>query len=243
MRNPTLPEGFVIAPSLLAADPARFGHHAERVERAGAHCLHLDIMDGNFVPNISFGPAVVKALRNRVKMFFDVHLMCTRPEILLDPFKKAGADQITVHVELGDKVGSLLWKVRSLGCKVGLAVNPPTSMQQVEPYLSQIDLLLVMTVNPGFGGQSFIGETLPKVQHAAARRRALGKNFRICVDGGVDAVTARECARAGADMFVCGTSVFRHANLRTAMQRIQKGIEQGASRGASAVSADYEFSF
>jgi ribulose-phosphate 3-epimerase len=243
MRNTSLPEGFVVAPSLLAADPARMGHDAERIERAGATCLHLDIMDGNFVPNISFGPAVVKALRSRVGMFFDVHLMCARPEILLEPFKKAGADQLTVHVELGDKVGSLLWKVRSLGCKVGLAVNPPTSMQQVEPYLSQIDMLLVMTVNPGFGGQSFIGETLPKVQHAAARRKALGRDFRICVDGGVDAATARECSRAGADMFVCGTSVFRHPNLRLAMQRIRKGIEQGANESQAAVSAGYEFSF
>jgi ribulose-phosphate 3-epimerase len=181
-------------------------------------------MDGHFVPNLSFGPAVVNALRQKSKLFFDVHLMCSRPEVLLEPFARSGADQITVHVELGDKVTALLWKIRALGCRVGLAVNPPTSMEHLEPYLPQLDHLLVMTVNPGFGGQEFIGETLPKIQQAATWRRAGGFPCRIAVDGGIDVGTAQECGRAGADTFVCGTSVFRHHNLRAAVRRIQQAV-------------------
>ena len=216
----------IIAPSILAGDFSKFARELKRVEKSSTEWVHLDVMDGHFVPNITFGPQLVANARPHSDLFFDTHLMCSKPEILLEPFSKAGSDLITVHVELEEQVASLLWKIRSLDKLVGLAVNPPTAIDKVKPFLEKIDLLLVMTVNPGFGGQSFIEECVPKIQQVYQWRQEMGLDFRIEVDGGVNLKTASECARAGANTFVAGSALFGQRSLTRAVKKMHKTVTQ-----------------
>ncbi|MEI6084265.1 MAG: ribulose-phosphate 3-epimerase [Verrucomicrobiota bacterium] len=212
----------LIAPSILAADFGRFAEEAKRAELAGGDWLHCDVMDGHFVPNISFGPDVIAALRRATNVPLDVHLMIERPDLYVERFIEAGADYVIVHVEAKHDVAQTLALIRRRGKKAGLSLNPPTPVEKVLPFLDQIDELLVMTVNPGFGGQAFIPEALEKIR--VVRQRA--PQLAISVDGGINPVTARQCADAGANIFVAGNSLFRHKtlDLPAAVKELQAAI-------------------
>ncbi|GEN63235.1 ribulose-phosphate 3-epimerase [Acetobacter oeni] len=217
----TNPASLIIAPSVLAANFARLGEEVTAIENAGANWIHLDVMDGHFVPNISFGPAVVKALRPCSSLPFDVHLMIEPCDPYLEDFAKAGADHITVHAEAGPHLHRSLQRIRALGVKSGVSLCPATPPEQLSQVLDMVDIILVMTVNPGFGGQKFLTSQIAKIARLREMIDASGHDIRLAVDGGIDAETAPLAVTAGADVLIAGSAVYGAADYSAAIHGLR----------------------
>jgi ribulose-phosphate 3-epimerase len=221
MRKPVL-----IAPSIIAGDFSYLRGECARLDQSGADMVHVDIMDGHFVPNITFGPAVCKAIKDKIKLPLDVHLMISRPRQFITQFVEAGAANITFHIECEDKIRTTIDEINYYSRKVGLCVKPKTPLSAVKEYLGAIDRLLIMTVEPGFGGQKFMKDMMPKVQEAVRLREEGGFKYDIQVDGGLDGQTIWEAVRAGAEVIVAGTSVFKYADLAGGVQELRDNAKQ-----------------
>jgi ribulose-phosphate 3-epimerase len=210
------------APSLLSADFSRLKQEVIEIEQAGADWLHLDVMDGMFVPNITFGPAVIQAIRPFTKLPFDVHLMIEEPDRYVESFVRAGADLISVHVEACRHLHRTITRIKELGVQVGVALNPATPISMIEPIITELDYILLMTVNPGFGGQAFIPLVLPKIEnlHRLLIDYKL-EHVKIQVDGGIDEKTAQQVVKAGANVLVAGSAIFGQKNRTLAIQKIR----------------------
>ncbi len=211
-----------IAPSMLSCDFAKMGDELIRIDKGGADWIHLDVMDGHFVPNITIGPAIVSALRQYSKLPFDVHLMIDYPLDYIEQFAKAGADIITFHIEAKSDIQATIDKIKSLGVKPGLVIKPKTSAEEVFPYLEQVDLILVMTVEPGFGGQSFMADMLPKVTAIKEKAKELGKDMLVEIDGGVNDKTISQAAKFDVDVCVSGTGVFKASDAKEAIDNLKR---------------------
>ncbi|KRG09773.1 ribulose-phosphate 3-epimerase [Lederbergia galactosidilytica] len=211
-------------PSILSADFTKLGEEVKEVEAAGADYIHIDVMDGHFVPNITMGPLVVSAVKKVTKLPLDVHLMIEHPEQYIHEFAQAGADIITVHVEADRHIHRTLQEIKKLGVKSGVVLNPATPATMIENILEEIDMVLLMTVNPGFGGQTFINAVLPKIGEVQRMIQAKNLDVDIEVDGGIDTQTAKICKEAGANVFVAGSAIFGRADRNLAIQEIRSSI-------------------